>query len=37
MYGGTIEPPVPAPADKSPPGNASAASADEKTRDGDLA
>jgi hypothetical protein len=37
MYGGTIEPPVPAPADKSPPGNAAAASADEKTRDGDLA
>jgi hypothetical protein len=37
MYGGTIEPPAPAPADKNPPGNAAAASADEKAREGDLA
>jgi hypothetical protein len=36
MYGGTIEPPVPAPEDKSPPGNAAAAAADEESRKGNL-
>lgn len=36
MFGGTIEPPVPVPPDKSPPGNAAAASADEQTREGNL-
>lgn len=37
QYGGTIEPPVPAPSDPSPPGNAAAASADEESRKGRLA